>query len=61
MTFDTTQPETVTLFLGTEKGFTYRLALAATMRDSAQILIRNPEAAAPKTAVGIVKLTELRP
>ena len=38
--------ETVTLFLGTEKGFTYRLSLAVTARDSAQILIRNPDAAA---------------
>ena len=51
MTFDTAQPETVTLFLGTEKGFTYRLSLAATMRDSAQILIRNPEATTQKTEV----------
>ena len=39
--------EPVTLFLGTEKGFTYRLALTVTMRDSAQILIRDPDAAAP--------------
>ena len=43
----TAAPETVTLFLGTEKGFTYRLSLAVTARDSAQILIRNPDAAAP--------------
>ena len=42
----TAAPETVTLFLGTEKGFTYRLSLAVTARDSAQILIRNPDAAA---------------
>ena len=45
----TAAPETVTLFLGTEKGFTYRLSLAVTARDSAQILIRNPDAAAPET------------
>ena len=32
------------LFIGTEKGFTYRLALAVADRDSAQILIRNAAA-----------------
>ena len=31
----------VTLFLGTERGFTYRLTLIPAARDSAQILIRN--------------------
>ena len=31
----------VTLFIGTEKGFTYRLTLMPAERDSAQILIRN--------------------
>ena len=31
----------VTLFVGTEKGFTYRLTLVPAARDSAQILIRN--------------------
>ena len=31
----------VTLFIGTEKGFTYRLTLTPRDRDSAQILIRN--------------------
>ena len=36
----------VTLFLGTEKGFTYRLTLTPTARDSAQILIRNGAALA---------------
>jgi len=35
----------VTLFIGTEKGFTYRLTLVPTDRDSAQILIRNADAA----------------
>ena len=35
----------VTLFVGTEKGFTYRLALAPVERDSAQVLIRNADAA----------------
>ena len=34
----------VTLFVGTEKGFTYRLTLTPADRDSAQILIRNGEA-----------------
>ena len=32
-----------TLFLGSEKGFTYRLTLKVKDRDSAQILIRNPD------------------
>jgi len=40
----------VTLFIGTEKGFTYRLTLTPALRDSAQILIRNG-AALPDTAV----------
>ena len=45
------EPETtgyapVTLFLGTEKGFTYRLTLTPSDRDSAQILIRNGAALA---------------
>ena len=39
---------TVTLFVGTEKGFTYRLALAVRDRASAQILIRDPAAADPE-------------
>ena len=34
----------VTLFIGTEKGFTYRLALTPAARASAQILIRNADA-----------------
>ena len=34
----------VTLFVGTEKGFTYRLTLTPAARDSAQILIRNAAA-----------------
>ena len=39
-------PETapVALFIGTEKGFTYRLTLAVAARGSAQILIRNAAA-----------------
>ena len=36
----------VTLFIGTEKGFTYRLTLTPSDRDSAQILIRNGRALA---------------
>ena len=35
-----------TLYLGTERGFTYRLSLTVAERDSAQILIRNAAAAA---------------
>ena len=37
--------EPITLFIGTEKGFTYRLTLTPAARDSAQILIRNARAA----------------
>lgn len=36
--------KTVTLFIGTAKGFTYRLTLRTAARDSAQILIRNAAA-----------------
>lgn len=39
-------PPGVTLYLGTERGFTYRLSLTVVERDSAQILIRNAAAAA---------------
>ena len=38
--------EPVTLFVGTEKGFTYRLSLIPAARDSAQVLIRNAAASA---------------
>ncbi len=38
----------ITLFLGTERGFTYRLTLTPDARPSAQVLIRNA-AAAPET------------
>ena len=34
----------VTLFVGTERGFTYRLTLIPAVRDSAQILVRNATA-----------------
>ena len=40
-TADARAPTTVTLFLGTERGYTYRLSLSAVSRGSAQILIRN--------------------
>ena len=39
-----TVPEPVTLFIGTERGFTYRLALTPVPRASAQILVRNADA-----------------
>lgn len=39
----------VTLYLGTEKGLTYRLTLNAVKRESAQILIRNVAVAGAKT------------
>ena len=41
---ETAAHEPVTLFVGTEKGFTYRLTLTPVARGSAQILIRNAEA-----------------
>ena len=46
-------PEAVTLFIGTEKGFTYRLTLMPVERDSAQILIRNAAVAAAGAAAGL--------
>lgn len=45
-TADALRAATATLYLGTERGFTYRLSLSAVSRDSAQILIRNAAAAA---------------
>ena len=54
----------VTLFVGTEKGFTYRLTLRPAERGSAQVLIRNPDAlaaadAAPAASGRIGALTAL--
>jgi len=46
-----TEAPPLTLYLGTERGLTYRLTLRAVERDSAQILIRNG-AAAPGAADG---------
>ena len=43
-------PLPVTLFLGTERGFTYRLSLIPDARPSAQVLIRNAAAATETTA-----------
>ena len=43
----------VTLFIGTEKGFTYRLTLTPADRDSAQILIRNTAVTATGAAAGL--------
>ncbi len=42
-------PLPVTLFLGTERGFTYRLTLIPDARHSAQVLIRNAAAVAGPT------------
>ena len=41
---ETAGHDPITLFVGTERGFTYRLTLTPSDRDSAQILIRNAEA-----------------
>ena len=46
---DAAEHDPVTLFVGTERGFTYRLTLTPSDRASAQILIRNA-AAVPATA-----------
>ena len=46
--------EPVTLFIGTEKGFTYRLTLTPADRDSAQILIRNARAVPAAATAGPV-------
>ena len=43
-------PAPATLFIGTERGFTYRLTLTPSDRDAAQILIRNA-AVLPDAAV----------
>ena len=42
---DSRVPTPVTLYLGTEKGFTYRLSLNPVASEPAQILIRNPRVA----------------
>ena len=51
---ETAEYEPVTLFVGTERGFTYRLTLTPAARDSAQILIRNADTAAAVAARGAV-------
>ena len=43
----------VTLFIGTEKGFTYRLTLMPVARASAQILIRNADAVPAAASVPV--------
>ena len=51
----------VILFIGTEKGFTYRLTLTPSDRDSAQILIRNGAALARAEAGAAVPATGADP
>lgn len=51
-TADARAPTNATLFLGTERGFTYRLSLSAVSRGSAQILIRNAAIGADDVATG---------
>ena len=50
----------VILFIGTEKGFTYRLTLTPSDRESAQILIRNGAALARAEAVAPTAGTDPR-
>ena len=58
-------PLPVTLFLGTERGFTYRLTLTPDARPSAQVLVRNaaaasgPSAQAPAGAARDARVAEL--
>ena len=47
--------EPVTLFVGTEKGFTNRLTLTPAVRDAAQILIRNADAMPVASITGAVR------
>ena len=51
----------VILFIGTEKGFTYRLTLTPSDRDSAQILIRNGAALARAEAGAAVPAARADP
>ena len=50
----------VTLFIGTEKGFTYRLTLTPSDRGAAQILIRNADAL-PDMAQGVREMASANP
>ncbi len=56
-------PLPITLFLGTERGFTYRLTLTPDARPSAQVLIRNAAAVAepkaPAAAARDARVAEL--
>lgn len=56
-----TEPEAepAALFIGTEKGFTYRLVLTPAEGGAAQILIRNPEATAPAGGAGDARVGAL--
>ncbi len=49
----------VPLFIGTEKGFTYRLVLTLAADGAAQILIRNPEAVSHRTEAGEARIAAL--
>ena len=51
----------VTLFIGTEKGFTYRLTLTPSDRDSAQILIRNGAASTREDAGAVAAVAGTDP
>ena len=55
------EPAPVILFVGTEKGFTYRLTLTPSDRDSAQILIRNGAALAQAEAGAAVQASGTDP
>ena len=53
-------PLPVTLFLGTERGFTYRLTLTPDARPSAQVLIRNAAAAQPDAQASAASSADAR-
>ena len=52
------ETDPITLYLGSERGFTYRLTLATVDRDSAQILIRNANIATATDERGGVRALE---
>ena len=58
---DLSESAPVILFIGTEKGFTYRLTLTPSDRDSAQILIRNGAALTRAEAGAAVPATGADP
>ena len=55
---DASDGAAVTMFIGTERGFTYRLTLIPSDRDSAQILIRNATVLPDETSVAMASASD---